>query len=50
MPSTDKYKYVNYEELKDLKEDIVHYVTKLVEKAEKQGKEIDSNTLKNSAE
>ena len=44
--STDKYKYVNYEELKDLKEDIVHYVTKLVEKAEKQGKEIDSNTLK----
>lgn len=44
--STDKYKYVNYEELKDLKEDIVHYVKKLVEKAEKQGKEIDSNTLK----
>ena len=44
--STDKYKYVNYEELKDLKEDIVHYVTKLVEKAEKQGKEIDTNTLK----
>lgn len=44
--STNKYKYVNYEELKDLKEDIVHYVTKLVEKAEKQGKEIDSNTLK----
>lgn len=44
--STNKYKYVNYEELKELKEDIVHYVTKLVEKAEKHGKEITSDTLK----
>ena len=45
--STNKYKYVNYEELKELKEDIIHYVTKLVEKAEKHGKDITSDTLKN---
>lgn len=44
--STDKYKYVNYDELKELKEDVVHYVSKIVEKARKNGSEITTDTLK----
>ena len=43
--STDKYRYVNYEDLKELKEDIVHYTTKLIKKAKKYGKEINSDIL-----
>lgn len=47
--STDKYKYVNYDELKELKEDVVHYVSKIVEKARKNGSEITTDTLKKPA-
>ena len=43
--STDKYRFVDYEELKELKEDIVHYATKLIEKAKKHGNEINADTL-----
>ena len=44
--STHRYKYVNYEELKELKEDVVHYVTKIVDKARKNGADITADTLK----
>ena len=44
--STHRYKYVNYEELKELKEDVVHYVSKIVDKARKNGTDITTDTLK----
>ncbi len=43
--STDKYKYVNYEELAELKEDIFQYVSKIIEKARKNKTEITSQVL-----
>ena len=43
--STDKYRYVNYEELATLKEDIFQYVSKIIEKARKNKTEITSQIL-----
>lgn len=42
----EKYKYVNYEEMKAIKEDIVHYVSQIINKAEKNGKNITVDILK----
>ncbi len=43
--STDKYKYVNYEDLAEMKEDIYQYVAKVIEKARKNKTDITSQVL-----
>ncbi len=43
--STDKYKYVNYEDLKELKEDVFHYVQNIIEKAKNNKTEITKDVL-----
>ncbi len=47
--STDKYRYVDYSELTGLKEDIVHYVEKIIEKARKNKTEITADLLKKAS-
>lgn len=47
--STDKYRYVNYQELADLKEDIFQYVSKIIEKARKNKTEITSQVLERAS-
>lgn len=44
--STDKYRFVNREELDMLKGDVVHYVEKIIEKARKNKSEITEDLLK----
>ena len=43
--STDKFRYVNFEELATLKEDIFQYVSRIIEKARKNNTEITSELL-----
>ena len=47
--STDKYSYVNYEKLTELKEDIFQYVSKIIEKARKNKTEITSQVLEKAS-
>ena len=43
---TNKYKYIDYNELLNLKGDMIHYVETVIDKAKKQGVEVTSDLLK----
>lgn len=44
----NKYKFVDYKELSNLKEDVYEYVTKIINNASKKGVDVTSDILKNA--